>query len=95
MPVSVPGWCEVDRTQVAVGLVAGKAGVAFVPACSTTVSCPGVVYRTLSDPAPRLRMAAVWRQEERSQVLAGFIAARPWHTDATEPPRGNVLGQLT
>lgn len=93
---------EVDRTQVAVGLVAGRAGVAFVPACSTTAPCPGVAYRPLTDPAPRLRMAAVWRPDEGSQVLAGFIAARPWDGghgpddhEATAPsPRGRLDQRL-
>jgi DNA-binding transcriptional LysR family regulator len=83
------GWCleagfsprvvhEVDRTHVAVGLVAGGLGAAFVPTCAMTMPHPGVVYLPLREPSPRLVMGALWRSEGGSSVLAGFLAMQPW-----------------
>jgi DNA-binding transcriptional LysR family regulator len=69
---------EVDRTHVAVGLVAGNMGVAFVPTCAQAMAHPGVAYRPLREPAPRLVMGALWRSDGASSVLAGFLAMEPW-----------------
>ncbi|WP_052745769.1 LysR substrate-binding domain-containing protein [Allosalinactinospora lopnorensis] len=85
---------EVDRTQVAIGLVAGRAGLAFVPASATRMPCPGVVYRHLAEPAPRFRLGAVWSGEDTSHVLASFIEARPWRDgdpDGEEPLSPELL----
>jgi DNA-binding transcriptional LysR family regulator len=71
---------EVDRTHVAVGLVAGGMGVAFVPTCAQAMAHPGVAYRPLREPAPRLVMGALWRSDGGSAVLAGFLAMEPWVT---------------
>jgi DNA-binding transcriptional LysR family regulator len=69
---------EVDRTHVAVGLVAGGLGVALVPTCATVMPHPGVAYRTLREPAPRLVMGALWQRDGGSSVLSGFLAMEPW-----------------
>lgn len=69
---------EVDRTHVAVGLVAGDMGVAFVPTCARAMAHPGVAYLPLRSPAPRLVMGALWPSEGGSSVLTGFLAMKPW-----------------
>jgi DNA-binding transcriptional LysR family regulator len=72
---------EVDRTHVAVGLVAGGLGAAFVPTCARAMAHPGVAYRPLREPAPRLAMGALWHSGGGSSVLAGFLATQPWSAE--------------
>ncbi len=78
---------EVDRTHVAVGLVAGGLGAAFVPTCAEAMAHPGVVYRPLREPAPRLVMGALWHSGGGSSVLAGFLAMKPWSARQMIAPR--------
>lgn len=70
---------EASTTLVAVGLVASGAGVALVPASTAVVARGGVAYRPLASPAPRFRLAAVWRREPVPEpALRSFLALRPW-----------------
>ncbi|MGH3328771.1 MAG: LysR substrate-binding domain-containing protein [Streptomycetales bacterium] len=68
---------EVNHLLVAVGLVAGGVGVAFVPASTQSVLRPGVVYRPLREPTPMFRLGAVW-QPEPNPVVSAFLQTRPW-----------------
>jgi DNA-binding transcriptional LysR family regulator len=67
----------VTTTLVAIGLAASGVGIAFVPASTRVVARAGVVYRPLRDPAPRFRLAAVWRGDP-GPLLDGFLGTRPW-----------------
>jgi DNA-binding transcriptional LysR family regulator len=69
---------EVDRTHVAVGLVAGGLGIAFVPASARLVPHPGVAYRPLRSPALSVTFGAVWATDDQPAVLQNFVALRPW-----------------
>jgi DNA-binding transcriptional LysR family regulator len=67
---------EVDRTHVAVGLVACGLGVALVPRSALRVAHPDVAYRPLDDPTARLTVGVAWRDEE-DPVVANFLALCP------------------
>ncbi|WP_255622613.1 LysR family transcriptional regulator [Pseudonocardia sp. DSM 110487] len=67
---------EVDRTHVALGLVASGLGAAFVPASARRVAQPGVVLVRLTGAELRLRMAAAWT-DAADPVLARFLDLCP------------------
>jgi DNA-binding transcriptional LysR family regulator len=69
---------EVDRTHVAVGLVAGGLGVCFVPSSALLVGHPGVAYRPLTAPSPRITFGAIWPAGPVAPVLQNFLSLRPW-----------------
>jgi len=73
---------EVDRTHVAVDLVAGGLPVALVPACASAMPHPGVAYLPLKEPVPRLVMGALWHSDSGSSVVSGFLAMEPWSAEA-------------
>ncbi|HEY3682968.1 MAG TPA: LysR family transcriptional regulator [Streptosporangiaceae bacterium] len=75
---------DVTTTLVAVGLVASGVGIAFVPASTAVTHRAGMVYRPLSDPTPRFRLAATWRGDPEPR-LAGFLATRPWQGREGDP----------
>lgn len=75
---------EVDRTHVAVGLVASGLGVCFVPASAMLMAHPHVAYRPLAAPNPGITLGVVWARGEVPPVLRTFLALRPW--EATSPP---------
>jgi DNA-binding transcriptional LysR family regulator len=63
---------EVDRTHVAMGLVASGLGACFVPSSALRVAHPGVVCVPLAEPDVRLRIGAAWADDEDA-VLARFL----------------------
>ncbi|GAA4874364.1 LysR family transcriptional regulator [Actinomycetospora straminea] len=67
---------EVDRTHVAVGLVACGLGVALVPRSALRVAHPDVAYRPLAEPSARLTVGVAWRDED-DPVVANFLALCP------------------
>jgi DNA-binding transcriptional LysR family regulator len=69
---------EVDRTHVAVGLVAGGLGMCFVPSSAQLTPHPRVAYRPLTDPSPRIVFGAVWPAGPVEPVLQNFLSLRPW-----------------
>ncbi|GLZ45419.1 LysR family transcriptional regulator [Actinomycetospora sp. NBRC 106375] len=68
---------EVDRTHVAVGLVACGLGVALVPRSALRVAHPDVVYRPLEEPTARLTVGVAWRGPDEDPVVANFLALCP------------------
>ncbi|MQA87121.1 MAG: LysR family transcriptional regulator [Streptosporangiales bacterium] len=71
---------EANTTLVAVGLVAGGIGIAFVPASTQQIVRPGLVYRRIRQPTPLFRLGVVW-QPDPSPVVKAFLDTRPWKTD--------------
>jgi DNA-binding transcriptional LysR family regulator len=69
---------QVDRTNVAIGLVAGGLGVSFVASSAELTAHPGVAYRPLTQPSPRITFGAIWHPDAVAPVLANFLALRPW-----------------
>lgn len=69
---------EVDRTHVAVGLVACGLGLCFVPSSAELASYPGVAYRPLSAPSPRLTFGAIWDQDAATPLMRNFLSLEPW-----------------
>ena len=65
---------EVREMQTALSLVAAGFGVALLPASVRHLHRDGVVYRTLSEPAPRTELAVVSRVDDPSPVLQNFLA---------------------
>ncbi|MFL9907757.1 LysR family transcriptional regulator [Paraburkholderia sp. RL17-337-BIB-A] len=64
---------EAIQMQTIVSLVSAGMGVALVPQSLRNLRRTGVVYRPLSESVPAIETGLVWRTEEVSPVLAGFI----------------------
>ena len=65
---------EVREMQTALSLVAAGFGIALLPASVRHLHRDGVVYRPLSEPAPRTELAVVSRADDPSPVLQNFLA---------------------
>jgi DNA-binding transcriptional LysR family regulator len=59
--------------QTVLGLVAAGTGLAVVPSSAATLRRHGVVLRPLTDAAPRLEVAAIWRRDNASSTLNGLL----------------------
>lgn len=68
---------EAKLMQTIVCLVAGRMGIALVPASLQNLQRTGVVYKPLEEPMPPAKTALIWRQGDSSPVLAEFIRAIP------------------
>jgi DNA-binding transcriptional LysR family regulator len=64
---------EAIQMQTIVSLVSAGMGVALVPQSLRNLRRTGVVYRPLSESVPAIETGLVWRTDEVSPVLAGFI----------------------
>ncbi len=64
---------EVREMQTALSLVAAGFGVALLPASVRYLHRDGVVYRALSEPAPRTELAVVSRADDPSPALQNFL----------------------
>jgi DNA-binding transcriptional LysR family regulator len=69
---------DADRTHVALGLVSGGLGVAFVPASSRSAGLDGVVHRSLRDVNPRLVIGLAWSSLLGDATVENFVKSRPW-----------------
>jgi DNA-binding transcriptional LysR family regulator len=69
---------EADRTHVGMGLVAAGLGIAFASASTSLASYPGVVFRSIAEPAPRMSLGMIWRTTAIPPVLSTFIRLQPW-----------------
>lgn len=66
---------DVWLVQTIVGLVAAGTGVALVPASARAISPEGVVYRCIAGTqVHQVELAAIWRRDDASPVLARFLA---------------------
>lgn len=65
---------EVREMQTALSLVAADFGIALLPASVRHLHRDGVVYRPLTEPAPRTELAVVSRLDDPSPVLQNFLA---------------------
>jgi DNA-binding transcriptional LysR family regulator len=54
-------------------LVAGGVGIALLPANAKNLRRKGVVYRTIQGQTATIKMAAVWRHNDRSVILSNFL----------------------
>jgi DNA-binding transcriptional LysR family regulator len=61
------------QMQTIVSLVSAGMGVALVPQSLRNLRRTGVVYRPLAESVPVIETGLVWRTDEVSPVLAGFI----------------------
>ena len=55
------------------GLVAGEIGISILPASVQNLQRKGVVYKELNERVVTDRLAAVWRKDNSSPVLANFL----------------------
>jgi len=78
---------EAIQMQTIVSLVSAGMGVALVPQSLRNLRRTGVVYRPLSESVPAIETGLVWRTDEVSPVLAGFIEIVRAHA-ATVAARG-------
>lgn len=71
------------QMQTIAGLVAAGVGVSVVPQCVSQLRIQGTEFRPLRDAHAWVEIAALWRGDDRSPVLASFLdvvgqgAARP------------------
>jgi DNA-binding transcriptional LysR family regulator len=61
------------QMQTIVGLVSAGMGLALVPQSVSNLMRPGVEYRALADPTPRVDTGVAWRRDNPSPVLQGFL----------------------
>jgi DNA-binding transcriptional LysR family regulator len=59
--------------QTVLGLVAAGIGLAVVPSSAATLNRRGVVLRPLAGAAHQLELAAIWRRDDASPPLTGFL----------------------
>ncbi|MGV4657510.1 LysR substrate-binding domain-containing protein [Burkholderia pseudomallei] len=78
---------EAIQMQTIVSLVSAGMGVALVPQSLRNLRRTGVVYRALADPAPVVETGLVWRTDDVSPVLAGFIDVVRGATRRASPSR--------
>jgi DNA-binding transcriptional LysR family regulator len=64
---------ETDHIQTVLGLVAAGLGISLLPASVENLRAPGLSYRPLKEPAPRMEMAVAYRKGDPSQVLGNFL----------------------
>ena len=64
---------EADEMQVMLGFVAAGFGIALFSASVEKFQRPGVVYRALQPPTPKLSLALAWRRDAPSAVLQAFV----------------------
>lgn len=65
---------EAKLMQTIVCLVAGRMGIALVPASLQNLQRTGVIYRPLTDQMAPIETALIWRSSDRSPVLTEFVA---------------------
>ncbi|RYF04431.1 MAG: LysR family transcriptional regulator [Oxalobacteraceae bacterium] len=61
------------QMQTIVSLVSAGMGLALVPQSVANLMRPGVEYRALADPTPRVDTGIAWRRDNPSPVLQGFL----------------------
>ena len=61
------------QMQTLVSLVSAGMGLALVPQSVSNLMRPGVEYRALADPTPRVDTGIAWRRDNPSPVLQGFL----------------------
>ncbi|APA85539.1 LysR family transcriptional regulator [Paraburkholderia sprentiae WSM5005] len=76
---------EAIQMQTIVSLVSAGMGVALVPQSLRNLRRTGVVYRPLSESVPAIETGLVWRTDEVSPVLAGFIDIVRAHAASVAP----------
>lgn len=78
---------EAIQMQTIVSLVSAGMGVALVPRSLCNLRRTGVVYRPLRDAQSLVETGLLWRSDDVSPVLGGFVdVARGW-----QPPDDHVL----
>ena len=65
---------EVDSVDTAAARVAAGIGVALVCA-HLGLPFPGVVYRALRPPGPRVDIAAVWREDDDNPLIQPVVSS--------------------
>jgi DNA-binding transcriptional LysR family regulator len=64
---------ETEEMQITLGFIAAGLGVALLSASAQNIRRPGVVYRTLTPPIPKMELAIAWRINNQSSILQGFL----------------------
>jgi DNA-binding transcriptional LysR family regulator len=64
---------EMAPSRTAVGLVAVGIGVSLVWDSMRLLQRPGMVYRPLVEPVPRIGTALAWRRDNPSKVVRALV----------------------
>ena len=79
---------EVDSVDTAAACVAAGIGVSLVCA-HLDVPFPGVVYRALRPPGPRVDIVAVWRDDDDNPLIRPFVSSLQQVAREDEQRRSN------
>ena len=79
--VALPLVIEANERHAMLGLVAAGLGISLAPGWITRLRYEGVIYRPLDAQAPTVPTFALWRPDDASAALAGFLAALPTPCD--------------
>jgi DNA-binding transcriptional LysR family regulator len=82
---------EAIQMQTIISLVSAGLGVALVPASLRNLARAGVSYLDLDGPAPVLETGLIWRRDDDTPTLRGFLgllddASRARETKGVSPP---------
>jgi DNA-binding transcriptional LysR family regulator len=66
---------EVNQLLVYLGLVAAGLGVSLLPAATAPMAGEGVAYLPLPEPVPLVEFDVVWRRDDPSPRVEGFLGA--------------------
>jgi DNA-binding transcriptional LysR family regulator len=66
---------EVNQLLVYLGLVAAGLGVSLLPAATAPMAGEGVAYLPLAKPVPLVEFDVVWRRDDPSPLVEGFLDA--------------------
>jgi DNA-binding transcriptional LysR family regulator len=77
---------EAIQMQTIISLVAAEMGVAIVPASLQNMQRSGVVYKNLQQASPKVALAMIWRSNEKSPTVQGFLeivrqASQQWEAN--------------
>jgi DNA-binding transcriptional LysR family regulator len=83
---------EAIQMQTIVSLVSAGMGVALVPRSLCNLRRTGVVYRPLRDAQPLVETGLLWRSDDVSPVLGGFVdVARGWRASGDDAPASSLI----
>ena len=83
---------EAIQMQTIVSLVSAGMGVALVPRSLCNLRRTGVVYRPLRDAQPLVETGLLWRSDDVSPVLGGFVdVARAWRASGDDAPASSLI----
>ena len=77
--------------QTIISLVSAGLGVALVPASLMDLRRPGVAYRPLLEPSPKMTVALAWRRDNHNACVAKFVDTARTHVRLARTTRPRTV----